>query len=405
MNEGWRVFLREWGAVAAQSWGGPAAQVAVLHRSRVRPDGPVDEARFQHALAFCHLLPGPEAQQLATVLGWMERGVRGGLVAGGLFILPGAISVGVISAAYAVWGGHPSVRVGLGGVEAAILAVVGAAVLRVGRRVLVGRAAWALGAAALGAEALGAPYPLVVAVAAAVGAAFAGTGGPVGAAPPWRRVGLTLGVGLLTWWVPLLALRGALGPSHAIVAVGDLCSEAAVVTVGGAYAVLGHIGRAAVETHGWLSVAEMVDAVAVAESTPGPLIQIVQFVGFFAGYRQPGTLTPAAAGALGAAVAVWATFVPSFTWALAGAPALEWLRGQARLAGAMRAVSACAVAAMVALGLRFGAAVLVPDGRPDLGRVAIAAVAALGLARGAPLWAVLAGGMAGGAALVGLRGA
>jgi chromate transporter len=401
LTGGWGVFVRGWAAVAAQSWGGPAAQIAVMHRLRVAPHGPVEEGRFRHALAFCHLLPGPEAQQLATVLGWMERGVAGGLVAGGLFIVPGAVAVGVLSAAYAAWGAVPAVRVALGGVEAAILAVVGAAVLRLGRRVLDGRLAWGLGAVALGADAVGVPYPWVVAGAAALGVALAPAAAEVGGAtrPPWGRVGATLAVGLGVWWAPLLGLRAALGPGHALVEVGALCSEAAVVTVGGAYAVLGHLARAAVEVHGWLSVEEMVDAVAIAESTPGPLIQIVQFVGFFAGHRSPGPLGPWAGAALGSAVAVWATFVPAFTWALAGAPALDWLRGRPRLAGAMRAVSACGVAAMAGVALRFGAAVLAPAGSPELVRGLITAVAAVAIARGVGLWGVLAIGVAGGAVL------
>ncbi len=340
-----------------------------MHRIVVVEKGWVGEQRYLRALNYCMLLPGPEAQQLATYLGWLLLGVRGGLVAGGLFILPGAVSLGVLSALYVLGRDLPLVAGALAGVQSVALALVLEAVLRLQRRALTGPAERILAVLSFAALALfGAPFPLVVVAAAVVGAlrpraveVVAGADdalidrllaqGPLERLRP--RVGSTIrtaSVWLTIWLGPIGALALGLGPDALFTRLAMFFAQAAVVTFGGAYALLAWVAQHAVAEQGWLSTGEMLDGLAMAETTPGPLIQIVQFVGFLAAWREPGALDRWAAAGLGSLVTVWVTFAPSFLWVFVGAPWMERVAGQPRLQGALRGVTAAVVGVIAHLG-------------------------------------------------------
>lgn len=369
--------VRVWARVAALSFGGPAGQIAVMHRIVVTEKRWVSEHRFLHALNYCMLLPGPEAQQLATYLGWLLHGTRGGLVAGGLFVLPGFVSILVLSILYAGFQDLPAVEGLFFGLKAAVLAVVVEAVLRIGRRVLKNRVMVGISALAfVGIFFFQLPFPLIIAAAALVGLLgdraapelFAVVRGPEGAAaaddaardrgPATRPgVGRTLGVAgtwLLIWLVPLLGVAAVFGPDHVFAQIGAFFSKAATVTFGGAYAVLAYIAQQAVEHHAWLEPGEMLDGLGMAETTPGPLIQVVQFVGFMGAYRHPGGLDPMLAGTLGAVITTWATFAPCFLWIFTGAPFIEWLRDNRSLTAALSAITASVVGVILNLAVWFG---------------------------------------------------
>jgi chromate transporter len=392
-----------WLQVALQSFGGPAAQIAVMHREIVARRGWVEEERFLHALNFCMLLPGPEAQQLATYLGWLLHGVRGGLVAGILFVLPGALVMLLLSICYAEFGHTAAVSALFFGLKAAVLALVVEALIRISRRALRRPEAKYLALAGfLALFAFGLPFPAVIAAAAAFGAwrmnrpvpGTAATGSPIHAqgkpvaakqpaaaeftgraadragpaqvaasdprTPAASRRGALCAalVALLLWLLPLAGLHLALGPSHVLAQQARFFSQAALVTFGGAYAVLSYISSAAVETFGWLSAGAMIDGLGLAETTPGPLILVVQFVGFLGAYGQAGQLPPILAGCLGALVTLWVTFAPCFFWIFLGAPFIERLRGQPRLDGALAAITAAVVGVIANLFARFGLQVL-----------------------------------------------
>ena len=362
--------VRVWARVAALSFGGPAGQIAVMHRIVVDEKRWVSERRFLHALNFCMLLPGPEAQQLATYLGWLLHGTRGGLVAGGLFILPGFVSILFLSVLYAGYQDLPAVEGLFFGLKAAVLAVVVEAVLRIGRRVLKNRAM--VGIAALAFVAIfffQAPFPLVVASAAVVGLIgervapelFARPGevgeqihGRITVRPGVRRTLTVAGTWLTIWWVPLFAVAAVVGPDHVFAQTGAFFSKAAMVTFGGAYAVLAYVAQQAVEQYGWLEPGEMLDGLGMAETTPGPLIQVVQFVGFMGAYRNPGILPPLLAGTIGAVITTWATFAPCFLWIFTGAPFIEWLRDDRRITAALSTITAAVVGVVLNLAVWFG---------------------------------------------------
>lgn len=375
--------FRVWGYVALNSFGGPAGQIAVMHRVLVDGRRWISERRFLHALNYCMLLPGPEAHQLAVYIGWLLHGLRGGLMAGLLFILPGFLSILALSVLYAGYQETVLVSALFYGIKPAVIAVVAAAVVRVGRRALPNRslAAIALGAF-VGIFFLDVPFPLVVLAAALAGfvgshlspgrfapvdvhptAQAVGTASPArhllgdGAAqqprPPLRRALAVLSVGLLLWLGPVLMLLALFGASDIFAQQGLFFSGAALVTFGGAYAVLAYIAQQAVETFGWLSPTEMLDGLGMAETTPGPLIMVVQFVGFLAAFRSPGALDPMVAGVLGAVLVTWVTFVPSFLWIFLGAPYLEYLRGKRALSGALSAITAAVVGVILNLALWF----------------------------------------------------
>ena len=356
---------RVWARIGLLSFGGPAGQIALMHRELVEQRGWIDEARFLHALNFCMLLPGPEAMQLATYVGWLKHGVRGGLVAGGLFVLPGVVAIMALSWLYVLAGDVGWVQGVFFGLKAAVLAIVAQALVKIAGRALKNRA---LGGVAVLAfvliYALHVPFPAIVAL-AALGGWLATRAGwhPDGAvavqAPaPRARVFPTVLVWAGLWLVPVLALWALLGADHVLARVALYFSQMAVVTFGGAYAVLAWVAQAAVQDFGWLSGAQMIDGLAMAETTPGPLIMVTQFVGFMAGWSQPGALPPLVMATLAGLVTTWVTFAPCFLWIFAGAPYAERLRAHAGLRGALAGVTAAVVGVIANLALWFALRVL-----------------------------------------------
>ena len=366
---------RVWARVAALSFGGPAAQIGVMHRILVEELRWISESRFQHALNFCMLLPGPEAMQLATYVGWLMHGPLGGLVSGGLFILPGIVAIIALSVIYAVFGHVAVVAALFFGLKSAVLAIVLEAVQRLGRRSLRNRPLQAVAAAAFVAIFFfAAPFPLIVIGAGLIGFLGARAGWPAflaakaGAAEPaslisdsdhrpgraevWRAL-RAAGLAFVAWLAPVGALVAALGPDNAYARIALFFSQTAVVTFGGAYAVLAYVAQQAVEHYGWLKPGEMLDGLGMAETTPGPLIMVLQFVGFMAAYRSPGELAPLWAGALGGLIATWTTFAPCFVWIFLGAPFVERLRGVAALSGALAAIGAAVVGVILNLAIWF----------------------------------------------------
>lgn len=352
-----------WARVALLSFGGPAAQIAVMHRIFVEEKAWIDERRFLHALNFCLLLPGPEAMQLATYLGWILHGVRGGLVAGLLFILPGFLSILLLSFVYVLFADAPALTGLLFGLKAAVLAVVLVALDRLRRRALQGRLLGFIAAASFVALFfLQLPFPLVILGAAALGFWLARHRSADAAAAPLpvrpARTIATAAIGLAAWLGPLAALALLLGPQHLLSQLGLFFSQVAVVSFGGAYSVLAYVAQHAVESQGWLSPAEMVDGLGLAETTPGPLIQVLQFVAFLAAWRDAAPFDPVIAGLLASVVATWATFAPCFLWIFVGAPWVDRLLGWPKLGGAMAAVGAAVVGAVLNLSLWFALHVL-----------------------------------------------
>ena len=369
---------RVWFKIGCLSFGGPAGQIALLHREVVDDRNWISDRRFLHALNFCHPLPGPEAQQLAIYLGWLMHGPRGGFIAGGLFVIPGALVMLVLSLIYATLGTVPLIAALFFGLKSAVPVLVVEAVLRIGRRALKGRSGWTL--AAISFMALfffNVPFPLVVLVAGLVGylapGHFAGGAhakakdGPAALldavldADPGRAQRLARGArmaGLVAgalWLVPVAFLLPA-GDVYADVAW--FFSKMAVVTFGGAYAVLAYVAQDAVQGYHWLSAAEMLAGLGLAETTPGPLILVLQFVGFLAGYRAPGSLTGIPGGITASMLTVWVTFMPCFAFVFLGAPLLERLQENRTLAGALAAVTAAVVGVVANLAVWFALHVL-----------------------------------------------
>jgi chromate transporter len=363
--------FKTWLKIGCINFGGPAGQIALMHRVVVDEKKWVDEARFLHALNFCMLLPGPEAQKLATYLGWLLHGVRGGLAAGILFILPGAFVMIGLSLLYALGRGVSAVDGALFGIKAAVLVIVVEALIRIGKRalktaVLLGLAA----AASVGIFFLALPFPLIVAVAALIGYVVArGSPEQLGltemteSAPPpakgrWRQFAVASVIGLIAWWTPVALAALVLGPHHVFVSIGVFFSKLSVVSFGGAYALLAYMAQQAVETYGWMTAPEMVDGLGLAETTPGPLILVTQFVGFLAAFRNATPFSPIIAGLLGAAMTTWVTFVPSMLWIFAGAPFVERLRANRQLSGALAAITAAVVGVILNLSVWFALHVL-----------------------------------------------
>lgn len=415
---------RFWLHLGLVSFGGPAGQIAMLHRELVDQRRWISEARFLHALNYCQLLPGPEAIQLATYLGWLLHGTRGGLIAGGLFLLPSVLLLLLLSSIYALWGHLPL----LGGIfwalKPAVLAIVIQASWRLGRRTLKGPLQVVIAAAALlGLQGLGLSQPLLIALAALSGwiaerlrpgilvaaaperpaAGLDALHGDDTATPPHARIrprhlALTLLAGGLAVALPLVALTVVDGWNGTLSTMARFFSRVALVSFGGAYAVLPFVAQGAVERFGWLSAAQMVDGLALGETTPGPLIIVVAFVGVLGGWHAAGSLAYALVAGL---VVVWFTFLPSFLFILVGGPLVESSRGEARLAGPMQAIGAAVVGMVASLALLFAGPVLWP-GSPGTG-LDLAALALLALALLLLFWrrwGVLP--LIGGAALVGL---
>ena len=370
-----REALLVWAKIGVLGFGGPAGQIALMHRIVVDEKGWIDETRFLHALNYCMLLPGPEATQLAAYVGWLLHGTRGGVAAGVLFVLPGFFVILALSIAYVLLGDLPVVEGLLFGLKAAVLAIVAEALLRVSRRALKTRAAALIAVAAFVAIAfLSVPFPLIVAGAAVAGVlmswtAHAGSGAAASLvtpsdAPsqagqsPWRDSLRAAIVWLVIWFAPVAALALLFGGRHVFTAEALFFSKVAVVTFGGAYAVLAYVAQQAVEAYHWLRPDEMLTGLGLAETTPGPLILVLVFVGFLAGYRAETAFDPLVAGTIGATATLWVTFVPSFLFIFAGAPFIERLRQNRFLTGALAAVTAAVVGVIANLALWFGLHVL-----------------------------------------------
>jgi chromate transporter len=357
--------LAVWAKIGVLSFGGPAGQIALMHRILVDERKWIAEPRFLHALNFCMLLPGPEAMQLATYVGWSLHGTLGGLAAGLLFVLPGAFVVLALTLAY-VWFGHvPLVEAAFVGIKAAVLVIVIEALLKVARRALRRPGDWVIAAAAFaGIFFFATPFPLIIAAAALLGFVLAhyrpvaeNSAQAAATSVPWSRTLRTIALWLAIWIAPLLLTAALFGRHHVTTDIALFFSKLAVVTFGGAYSVLAYMAQQAVETHGWLSAGEMLDGLGLAETTPGPLILVTEFVGFIAAYRLGGE-PKLAFGLLGAAITLWATFAPCFLWIFAGAPYIERLSASPRLAGALAGVTAAVVGVILNLSLWFGLHVL-----------------------------------------------
>ncbi|MFC9361792.1 chromate efflux transporter [Rhodococcus sp. NPDC057014] len=375
-----------WFLISLQTFGGPAGQIAVMQRTLVDEKRWIGQKRFLHALNYCMLLPGPEAQQLAIYTGWLLNGTLGGLIAGVLFVLPGMIAMLGLAAIYVAFGATTIVLALFAGIAPAVLAVVVQAVTRVSKRALTRPAHWVIAVCAFGALALFAvPFPIVIAV-----AGFAGwligrrTGGadtstttsaddsdetpPLIAddalhadTPSLRRTILVLGAGVIAWAIPMVAVVMCTGRSSVFAEQGLFFSGTALVTFGGAYAVLAYVAQKAVETYGWLTPGEMVRGLGLAETTPGPLIMVVQFVAFLGAYRNPGDLDPWVAATLGALLTTWVTFVPCFVFIFLGAPYVERLRNNTQLTSALNGITASVVGVIANLALYFAVHTLFAD--------------------------------------------
>jgi len=348
-TEAFKVWLR----IGLLSFGGPAAQIALMHREVVDKKGWLSEQQYLNALSFCMLLPGPEAMQLATYVGWRLHGTLGGLLAGLLFVLPGAIVVLALATVYALFGELPLVTTLFLGVKAAVTIIVIEALLKVSRRALHRAEHWVIAALAfIGIFFLALPFPLIILVAAIFGAIRGSTQGIVEAS---IQVNISFGRSLSTaivwlsiWWLPVLALAVLNGQSL-LLEIGIFFSKLAVVTFGGAYAVLAYLGQDVVGEFGWLSATEMMDGLGLAETTPGPLILVNEFVGFIAGFREGGIWS----GLIAAMVTLWVTFVPCFLWILVGAPYIDWIGAQTRLRAALTAITAAVVGVILNLAIWF----------------------------------------------------
>jgi chromate transporter len=380
--------VRVWARIAALSFGGPAGQIAVMHRILVEEKRWIGENRFLHALNYCMLLPGPEAQQLAVYIGWLLHKTKGGLIAGTLFVLPGLVSIMVLSWIYAAFGNVGVVQALFFGLKAAVLAIVLEAVVRIGRRALKNNVMVGLAAAAfLAIFAFDVPFPWIILTAGMVGffggraglPAFVtggsrhgshgskavpdaetalGEGVPAHARPSMSWSLRVSAICLVLWLGPVAALLLGLGSGNVFTHIAVFFSKMAVVTFGGAYAVLAYVAQQAVETYGWLQPGEMLDGLGLAETTPGPLIMVTQFVGFLGAFRDPGSLNPFVAGTLGGLLTTWVTFVPCFLWIFLGAPFVETIRGNRALAAALAAITAAVVGVILNLAVWFGLHVL-----------------------------------------------
>jgi chromate transporter len=380
--------FRFWLKLGFISFGGPAGQIAIMQTELVEKKQWISQSRFLHALNFCMLLPGPEAQQLAIYVGWLLHKTWGGIVAGALFVIPSMFVLWALSFTYAAYGNIPWIAAIFYGLKPAVMAIVAVAVIRIGRKALRNPVRWCIaGSAFAGIFFLRIPFPLII-----LGAAFTGFLGervwpnkfimagvgdgnksdsvlddnddtPSHARPSWSRAAQICLVCLTLWWVPVLLAGLWQGWDHTLFKEGLFFSKAAVVTFGGAYAVLPYVAQQAVDNFGWLQTGQMMDGLGLAETTPGPLIMVLQFVGFMGGWNKPGLLSPLVAGTLGALITTWVTFVPCFLWILLGAPYIEKLRGNTRLTAALSAVTAAVVGVILNLAVWFGLHALFPPGR------------------------------------------
>ncbi|MDB6031582.1 MAG: chromate transporter [Verrucomicrobiales bacterium] len=397
-----------WVKLGFISFGGPTGQIAIMHTELVEKKKWISDNRFLHALNYCMLLPGPEAQQLAIYVGWLLHRTWGGIVAGAFFVIPSMFILWALSYVYVTFGTVPWVAAIFYGLKPAVLAIVAGAVIRIGKKAIKNEVMWALaGLAFVAIFFFKIPFPIIILAAALIGylggkvwkekfLVIGGHGAKPGAqhstvisdeaeSPAHtkpsliRAVKVCLVCGLL-WWVPIFLLGTWLGRGHALIREGLFFSQAAMVTFGGAYAVLPYVSQQAVETHHWLNAGQMLDGLGLAETTPGPLIMVLQFVGFLGGWNQPGGFSPLLAATLGALVTTWVTFVPCFLWIFLGAPHIEQLRGNESLTTALSAVTAAVVGVVLNLAVWFGWHVLVPEGKGlDWFAVAVSTVAFAGI--------------------------
>ena len=400
--------LRFWLKLGFISFGGPTGQIAIMHTELVERKRWIGEERFLHALNYCMLLPGPEAQQLAIYCGWLLHRTWGGLAAGILFVLPSAFILWGLSVVYVTYGGVPWISAIFYGLKPAVLAIVATAVLRLGSKVLKNAVMWSLAVLAFVAiYFFAAPFPVIIVAAALIGylgglrwkntfnvvkghsaKPIGGHGAviddthaaPAHTKPSRSRAVRVLALGLVLWWTPVLLV--SLGRHDTLTQQGLFFSKAALVTFGGAYAVLPYVAQQAVENYHWLTAPQMLDGLGLAETTPGPLIMVLQFVGFLGGWNHPGALSPLLAATLGAALTTWVTFVPCFIWIFLGAPYLEQLRNQTRLTCALSAVTASVVGVVLNLAVWFGLHVVLPGaGRVDWFVVGVAVLAFVAMQR------------------------
>ena len=416
--------FRFWLKLGFISFGGPAGQIAIMQTELVEKRRWISQARFLHALNFCMLLPGPEAQQLAIYIGWLLHRTWGGIVAGALFVIPSMFILWTLSFVYAAYGNVPWIAAVFYGLKPAVMAIVAVAVIRIGRKALKNEVMWSIAALAfVSIFFFQVPFPIIVFAAGVIGligGVFWSSKFAVatvhGANPEeasvlgdadvvaehthatWSRVARIGALGLALWWVPILVVGLWQGWNGTLFREGVFFSKAAVVTFGGAYAVLPYVAQQAVEQYGWLQTGQMMDGLALAETTPGPLIMVLQFVGFMGGWSQPGALPPLTAATLGALITTWATFVPCFLWIFIGAPYVERLRGNVALTAALATVTAAVVGVILNLAVWFGLHVIFPaGGRADWIAVGLSTIAFVGMLK----WkwdvvaVVLGGGIAG----------
>jgi chromate transporter len=379
--------LRVWIKIGLLSFGGPTGQIALMHQELVERRRWVSDDRFLHALNYCMLLPGPEAQQLSIYIGWLLHRTWGGIVAGTLFVLPGALLLWAVSWVYVVHGQVPWIEAIFHGLKPAVMGIVAVAVIRIGRKALKNAVMWSVAAGAfVGIYFLKLPFPLIIGLAALIGLIGgmiypgkflvikghneaspdrSAIGDEVGASASTPAATKTLGTAtlwVLVWATPVVAVALWLGRDHVLFQEGFFFSKAAVVTFGGAYAVLPYVAQQAVETHGWLTTPQMLDGLGLAETTPGPLILVLQYVGFLGAWSNPEPFTPLAAATLGAGLTTWCTFVPGFLFIFVGAPYIEALRGWTLLTCALSTLTAAVVGVVLNLSVWFALGTLFPEG-------------------------------------------
>ncbi len=423
---GFREAFRYWVRLGFISFGGPAGQIAIMQRDLVDRRRWISQERFLHALSYCMLLPGPEAQQLAIYIGWLLHGIPGGIVAGAFFVLPSVFILWGLSTVYAAYGSVAAIAGVFAGLKPAVVALVVAALLKIGARALRPRGLAAIAAAAfVGIYLLHVPFPAIVVGAGLLGF-LAGQAWPrsfegvresgAGEEPSpaseqsrartkeargsWRRAAAILLAGVLLWGLPLLALGLRRGWSSLHVLQYRFFTQAAFVTFGGAYAVLAYVLQAAVQSYHWITQAQAIDGLGLAETTPGPLIMVLQFLGFMTGWNRPEGMSRLGSATLGAIVTTYVTFLPCFFYIFLGAPYVESLRGKRSLTAALSGITAAVVGVILNLAVVFSLAVLFPAGlghAPDAFALALtlAAFAALSLAKIDAVWVVLAGGALG----------
>jgi chromate transporter len=403
-GEAFRFWLR----LGFISFGGPAGQIAIMQTELVERRRWISQARFLHALNYCMLLPGPEAQQLATYIGWLLHKTAGGIVAGSLFVIPSIFVLWTLSFVYAAYGSVPWIAAIFYGLKPVVVAIVIAAVIRIGRNALKNEVMWAIAALAFIAIFFGGvAFPLIIIAAGLIGliggkllpekfdvVSAPHNSGPAASsviddahdAPEHTKPSLRRGVivavtWLLVWWTPVILAAAFFGREHTIFKEGIFFSKAAVVTFGGAYAVLPYVAQRAVESFHWLKPGQMMDGLGLAETTPGPLIMVLQFVGFMGGWNQPGQLAPVVAATFGALITTWVTFTPCFLWVFLGGPHIEQLRGNKRIAMTLSAVTAAVVGVILNLAIWFALHVIHPKEGIDWFAVVLGLAALIAMVR------------------------